>query len=76
MSGFIAAVALQQLRDMEQLQRDFGRRPARKNRRAAARAAARVEAPAVAKQRPLGAGTQAQATRPATPQPTPKSIMH
>lgn len=29
MSSFVAALALQQLRDMEQLQRDFGRKPRR-----------------------------------------------
>ena len=34
MSSLIAAIALQQLRDMEQLQRDWGRRPSRKRRRA------------------------------------------
>jgi hypothetical protein len=45
MPGYIAAFALQQLRDMEQLQRDFGRRPTRRRRRAAAfwRAVARVK---------------------------------
>ncbi len=33
MSSLIAAFALQQLRDMEQLQRDLGRRASRKRRR-------------------------------------------
>jgi hypothetical protein len=36
MPSYIAAFALQQLRDMEQLHRDFGRRPTRRQRRAAA----------------------------------------
>ena len=37
MSSFIAAFALQQLRDMEQLQRDLGRRRSRRRRRDAVR---------------------------------------
>jgi hypothetical protein len=37
MPSYIAVFALQQLRDMEQLQRDFGRRPTRRQRRAAAK---------------------------------------
>jgi hypothetical protein len=37
MPSYIAAFALQQLRDMEQLQRDFRRRPTRRQRRAAAK---------------------------------------
>jgi hypothetical protein len=36
MPSYIAAFALQQLRDMEQLQRNFGRRPMRRQRRATA----------------------------------------
>jgi hypothetical protein len=37
MPSYIAAFALQQLRDLEQLQRDFGRRPTRRQRRGASR---------------------------------------
>ena len=37
MPSFIAAFALQQLRDMEQLQRDLGRRRTRRRRRDAVR---------------------------------------
>ncbi len=44
MPSYIAAFALQQLQEMEQLQRDFGRRKIRRRRRAEAQ-----EAPAPAR---------------------------
>jgi hypothetical protein len=48
MPSYIAAFALQQLRDMERLQQDFGQKPSRKRRRALAR-----EQAAAARQLPV-----------------------
>ena len=64
MSSLIAAIALQQLRDMEQLQRDWGRRPSRKRRRA------------ITPNSPVDhAVTDTQPHRRRSAPPNPKSIM-
>jgi hypothetical protein len=64
MSSLIAAIALQQLRDMEQLQRDFGRRHSRKRRRGIT-----LNSPAD------HAVTDTQPRRRRSAAPNPKSIM-
>ncbi len=65
MSSLIAAIALQQLRDMEQLQRDLGRRPSRKRRRAITLFISPVD----------HAVTDTQPHRRRSAAPNPKSIM-